>query len=56
MLRVMYDIEISSRAGILVRSADSSFSEIIGAIHFMAPQNNLHPFYYYEKLSLCYQF
>ena len=56
MLGVMCDIEISSRAGIFVRSADSSFSEMMGAIHFMTPQNNLHPFYYYEKLSLCHRY
>ena len=53
MLGVLCDMEISSRAGVLVRSADSSFSEVIGAIHFMKPHDNLHPFYFYEKFSLC---
>ena len=53
MIGVLSDIEICSRAAVLVRSADSSFSELMGAIHFLRPQYNLHPFYFYEDLSLC---
>ena len=54
MIGVLSDIEICSRAAVLVRSADSSFSEMMGAIHFLRPQYNLHPFYFYEDLSLCH--
>ena len=53
MIGLLSDIEICSRAAVLVRSADSSFSELMGAIHFLKPQYNLHPFYFYEDLSLC---
>ena len=54
MIGVLSDIEICSRSAVLVRSADSSFSEVMGAIHFLRPQQNLHPFYFYEDLSLCH--
>ena len=54
MIGVLSDIEICSRAAVLVRSADSSFSELMGTIHFLRPQYNLHPFYFYENLSLCH--
>ena len=53
MIGVLSDIEICSRATVLIRSADSSFSELMGTIHFLRPQHNLHPFYFYENLSLC---
>ena len=54
MIGILSDIEISSRAAVLIRSADSSFSEEIGALHYLPPQNNLHPFYFYENLTLCH--
>ena len=54
MSGVLSDIEICSRAGVLVRSADSTLSEIMGAIHFLRPRYNLHPFYFYENVSLCH--
>ena len=54
MIGVLSDIEICSRAAVLIRSADSTFSEIIGAMHFLRPKYNLHPFYFYENLSLCH--
>ena len=53
MMGVLSDVEICSRAAVLIRSADSTFSEVMGAIHFLRPQYNLHPFYFYENLSLC---
>ena len=53
MVGILSDIEISSRAAVLVRSADSSFSEEIGALHYMMPKYNLHPFYFYENLTYC---
>ena len=53
MIGVLSDIEICSRAAVLVRSADSTLSEMMGAIHFLRPQYNLHPFYFYENVSLC---
>ena len=54
MIGILSDIEICSRAAVLVRSADSTFSELMGTIHFLRPQHNLHPFYFYENLSLCH--
>ena len=54
VIGVLSDIEICSRAAVLVRSADSTFSELMGTIHFLRPQHNLHPFYFYENLSLCH--
>ena len=54
MIGIFSDIEISSRAAVLIRSADSSFSEEIGVLHYLPPQNNLHPFYFYENLTLCH--
>ena len=53
MFGVLSDIEICSRAAILVRSAGSTFSEVMGVIHFLRPQHNLHLFYFYEDSSLC---
>jgi len=42
LLGILSDIEISSRAAVLVRSADSTMSEVIGAIYFLLPQHNFH--------------
>ena len=53
MIGVLSDIEICSRATVLVRSALSTLSEVMGAIHFLRPQYNLHPYYFYENSSLC---
>ena len=53
MIGVLSDIEIGSRAAVLIRSADSTFSEVMGAIHFLKPEHNLHPFYFYENETLC---
>ena len=53
ILGILSDIEIGSRAGVLIRSTDSSFSETMGIVHFLNPQNNLHPFDFYENLTLC---
>ena len=53
MIGVLADIEICSRAGVLIRSAFSTMSEVIGVIHFLPPQKNLHPFYFYNDLSVC---
>ena len=53
MLGILSDIEICSRAGALVRSISSTMSEVMGVIHFLSPQNHLHPFYFYNNLSLC---
>ena len=50
---VLSDVEISSRAAVCVRSADSTMSEVMGAIHFFSPRHNLHPFYFYEEPSIC---
>jgi len=55
MVGLLSDIEISSRAAVLIRSADSTLSEVIGAIHFLLPQHNLHPFYFYVEPSICEQ-
>ena len=54
IIGILSDIEISSRAATLVRSADSSFSEVMGILHYLPPQNNLHPFYFYENITLCH--
>ena len=51
---VLSDVEICSRATVLIRSAASTLSEVMGAIHFFSPQNNLHPYYFYENISLCH--
>ena len=53
MIGVLSDIEIGSRAAVLIKSADSTFSEVMGAIHFLRPEHNLHPFYFYENETLC---
>ena len=53
MIGIFSDIEISSRAAVLIRSVDSSFSEEMGALHYMSPKYSLHPFYFYENLTLC---
>ena len=53
MIGVLSDIEICSRAAVLVRSALSTLSEVMGAIHFLRPQHNLHPYYFYANSSLC---
>ena len=53
MIGILSDIEIGSRAAVLIRSADSSFSEEMGVINFLRPQNNLHPFDFYNNLNLC---
>ena len=50
---ILSDIEIGSRAAVLIRSKDSSFSETMGVVHFLNPQNNLHPFDFYENLIPC---
>jgi len=55
LLGILSDIEISSRAAVLIRSADSTMSEMIGAIHFLLPKHNLHPFYFYKDPSICEQ-
>ena len=53
MIGILSDIEIGSRAAVLIRSGDSSFSEEMGAINYLRPQNNLHPFYFYNNLIMC---
>jgi len=53
MIGVLSDIEICSRAAVLIRSRQSSFSEVIGANHFLRPEHHLHPFYFYENKTLC---
>ena len=50
---ILSDVEIVARAGVLVRSLGSTMSDIMGMIHFFPPKQNLHPFYFYENLSLC---
>lgn len=54
MMGVLSDVEICSRAAVLIRSATSTLSEIMGAIHFYRPQYNLHPYYFYENISMCH--
>ena len=56
IMGILSDIEICSRGAVLVRSKDSSFSEEMGILHYLPPQNNLHPFYFYENLTLCENF
>ena len=53
VIGILSDIEIGSKGAVLIRSIDSSFSEEIGGIHFLRPENNLHPFYFYENLTIC---
>ena len=53
MIGILSDIEIGSRAAVLIRSADSSFSEEMGVINYLRPQNNLHPFDFYNNMILC---
>ena len=53
MMGILSDIEICSRAGTLVRSLSSTMSEVMGVIHFLSPQKHLHPFYFYDNLSVC---
>ena len=53
MIGILSDIEIGSRAAVLIRSADSSFSEEMGVINYLRPQNNLHPFNFYNNMILC---
>jgi len=53
MIGVMSDAEICSRAAVLVRSAESTLSEIMGVINFLKPRYNLHPFYFYNNVSFC---
>ena len=53
MIGILSDIEICSRAGTLVRSLSSTMSEVMGVIHFLSPQKHLHPFYFYDNLSVC---
>ena len=56
VMGILSDIEISSRGAVLIRSKDSSFSEEMGILHYLPPQNNLHPFYFYENLTMCQNF
>jgi len=53
MIGLFADIETCSRAGIFIRSAFSTMSEIMGVAHFLPPQKHLHPFYFYNNLSMC---
>lgn len=55
MIGVLTDVEICSRAILLVRSAYSSLSEHMSGIHYLMPNKNLHPFYFYENISICRQ-
>ena len=55
MIGLFSDMEICSRAGALVRSASSTLSEVIGAIHFPSPKRHFHPFYFYSYASVCLQ-
>ena len=54
MMGVLSDVEICSRAAVLIRSAKSTLSEMMGVIHFYRPQYNLHPYYFYENISMCH--
>ena len=54
IIGILSDVEISSRAAVIVRSADSTFSEVMSILHYLPPQRNLHPFYFYENLTLCH--
>ena len=53
MIGVLSDMEICSRGGILVRSLCNTMSEVMSVIHFLSPQKHLHPFYFYDNLSVC---
>ena len=53
VIGILSDIEIGSKGVVLIRSIDSSFSEEIGGIHFLRPKYNLHPFDFYENLTIC---
>ena len=53
MIGLFSDIEICSRAGVVIRSAFSTMSEVIGSIHFPSPKRHLHPFNFYNNLSVC---
>ena len=53
VIGILSDIDIGSKGAVLIRSIDSSFSEEMGGIHFLRPENNLHPFYFYENLTIC---
>ena len=56
MIGLFSDMELCSRAGVLVRSASSTLSEVIGAIHFPSPKRHYHPFYFYTNISVCQQY
>ena len=53
IIGILSDMEICSRASTLVRSVSSTLSEVMSVIHFLSPHNNLHPFYFYNNLSVC---
>ena len=53
MIGILSDIDIGSKGVVLVRSIDSTFSEEMGGIRFLRPEYNLHPFYFYENLTIC---
>ena len=53
MMGMLSDVEICSRSDTLIRSVSSTLSEVMGAIHFLSPKRHLHPFYYYDNLSIC---
>ena len=53
VIGILSDIDIGSKGVVLIRSIDSSFSEEMGGIHFLKPENNLHPFDFYENLTIC---
>ena len=53
MMGILSDVEICSRGSVLIRSLSSTMSEVMGAIHFLSPQKHLHPFYFYNNLSVC---
>lgn len=51
---ILSDIEISARASVFVQSSGSTLSELMGSIAvFYEPNHNLHPFHFYENVSLC---
>ena len=53
VIGILSDIDIGSKGAVLIRSIDSSFSEEMGGIYFLRPENNLHPFDFYENLTIC---
>ena len=53
MIGILSDIEICSRAGTLVRSLSCTMSEVMGVIRFLSPQKHLHPYYFYDNMSVC---